>query len=161
MERILHDLFTFSGRINRITWLAFFLALAAAESLSGALLRDMLGIDAPAAGGTSLEDYFNDRAGFVAGLIFLWPALAVDVKRWHDIGRSGWLALIAYGPVFAMYLLEELKNAGFIPATPLPGPLLSMMGLAFLVYIILLGARKGPAAANRFGPASLEPRRPL
>jgi hypothetical protein len=35
-----------------------------------------------------------------------------------------------------------------------------MMGLAFLVYIILLGARKGSAAANRFGPASIEPRRP-
>ena len=154
MDRILHDLFAFSGRIDRITWLVFFLALAAAESFSGALLRDMLGIQAPAAGGASLEDYFNDRAGFVAGLIFLWPSLAVDVKRWHDIGKSGWLTLIAYGPVFAMYLLEELKNAGLIPATPLPGPLLSMMGLAFLVYIILLGAGKGSAAANRFGPAS-------
>jgi uncharacterized membrane protein YhaH (DUF805 family) len=154
MERILHDLFAFSGRINRITWLVFFLALAAAESFSGTLLRDMLGMQAPAAGGASLEDYFNDRAGFVAGLIFLWPSLAVDVKRWHDIGKSGWLTLIAYGPVLTMYLLEELKNAGLIPATPLPGPLLAMMGLAFLVYIILLGARKGSAAANRFGPAS-------
>ena len=154
MERILHVLLAFSGRINRITWLVFFLALAAAESFSGTLLRDMLAMQAPAAGGTSLEDYFNDRAGFVAGMIFLWPSLAVDVKRWHDIGKSGWLTLIVYGPVFAMYLLEELKNAGLIPATPVPGPLLSMMGLAFLVYIILLGARKGSAAANRFGPAS-------
>jgi uncharacterized membrane protein YhaH (DUF805 family) len=154
MERILHDLFAFSGRIDRITWLLFFLALAAAESFSGTLLRDMLGMQAPAAGGTSLEDYFNDRAGFVAGLIFLWPSLAVDVKRWHDIGKSGWLTLIAYGPVLAMYLLEELKNAGLIPAAPLPGPLLAMMGLGFLVYIILLGAGKGSAAANRFGPAS-------
>ena len=154
MERILHGLFAFSGRIGRITWLLFFLALAAAESLSGTLLRDMLGMQAPAGGGTSLEDYFNDRAGFVAGLIFLWPSLAVDVKRWHDIGKSGWLTLIVYGPVFAMYLLEELKNAGFIPATPLTAPLFAMMGLAFLVYIILLGAGKGSAAANRFGPAS-------
>jgi uncharacterized membrane protein YhaH (DUF805 family) len=154
MERILHVLLAFSGRIDRITWLVFFLALAAAESFSGTLLRDMLGMQAPAAGGTSLEDYFNDRAGFVAGMIFLWPSLAVDVKRWHDIGKSGWLTLIVYGPVFAMYLLEELKNAGLIPATPVPGPLLSMMVLAFLVYIILLGARKGSAAANRFGPAS-------
>jgi uncharacterized membrane protein YhaH (DUF805 family) len=153
MERILHDLFALSGRIDRITWLVYFLALAAAESFSGTLLRDMLDMQAPAAGGTSLEDYFNDRAGFVAGLIFLWPSLAVDIKRWHDIGKSGWLTLIAYGPAFAMYLLEELKNAGLVPATPLPGPLLAMMGLVFLVYIILLGARKGSAAANRFGPA--------
>lgn len=154
MERILHNLFAFSGRIDRITWLVFFLMLAAAESFLGALLRDMLDMPAPPAGGISLEDYFNDRAGFVAGLIFLWPSLAIDVKRWHDIGKSGWLTLIVYGPVFAMYLLQELKNAGLIPATPLPGPLLSIMGLAFLVYIILLGAGKGSSAANRFGPAS-------
>ena len=154
MERILHDLFAFSGRIDRITWLVFFLALAAAESFSGTLLRDMLGVKIVEVGGNPLEAFFDDRAGFVAGLIFLWPSLAVDIKRWHDIGKSGWLTLIAYGPVFAMYLLEELKNAGLIPATPLPGPLLAMMGLVFLVYIILLGAGKGSAAANRFGPAS-------
>ena len=82
----------------------------------------MLGMQAPAAGGNSLEAYFDDRAAFVAGLIFLWPSVAVDVKRWHDIGRSGWFTLIVYAPVFAMYLLEELKHAGVIPATPLPGP---------------------------------------
>ncbi len=150
MERILNILFAFSGRIDRITWLVFFLALAAAESAAGTLLRDMLGTGAPA-GGNPFEAYFDDRAGLVAALIFLWPSLAVDVKRWHDIGRSGWLTLVVYGPAFAMFVVEELKGAGVLPATPLPGPLLSLMGLVFLVYIILLGARKGAAAANRFG----------
>ncbi len=81
----------------------------------------------------------------------MWPSLAIDVKRWHDIGRTGWLTLIAYGPAFGMFLVEELKRAGAIPATPLPAPLLSLMGLVFLVYMILLGARRGAAGDNRFG----------
>ncbi len=113
----------------------------------------MPGMPAAEAGSNSLEAFFDDRAGLAAGLIFLWPSLAVDVKRWHDIGKSGWLTVIAYGPAFALYLLEELKNAGIVPDTPVPGPLLSLMGLIFLVYIILLGARKGAAATNRFGSA--------
>ena len=65
----------------------------------GGLLDEMSGMPAPAAGGP-LEVYFSDRAGLMAGLIFLWPALAVDVKRWHDIGRSGWFTLIFYGPAW-------------------------------------------------------------
>jgi uncharacterized membrane protein YhaH (DUF805 family) len=153
MERILYTLFAFSGRIDRITWVLFFLALTAAESFAGTALRGMLGVKIVEVGGNPLEAFFDGRAELVAGLIFLWPSLAIDVKRWHDIGTSGWLTVIAYGPVAAMYLLAELKGAGIVPATPLPGPLFAMMGLAFLVYIILLGARKGSAAANRFGPA--------
>jgi uncharacterized membrane protein YhaH (DUF805 family) len=151
MDRILEILFSFRGRINRITWLVFFLAVGGAEAALGNLLGGVLGAAAPVAGVGRIEAYFGERAEFVAGLVFLWPSLAIDVKRWHDIGRSGWLTLIAYGPAFAMYLVEELKRAGTLPATPLPDPLLSLMGLAILVYIILLGGRKGSAGSNRFG----------
>ncbi len=151
MDRILEILFSFHGRINRITWLVFFLALAAAEFAVSALLDEMLGEAAPVAGIGELEAYFSDRAGLVAGLVFLWPSLAIDVKRWHDMGKSGWLTLVAYGPALAVYLVEELKRAGAFPPAPLPDPLLSTMGLVLLVYMILLGARKGAAGANRHG----------
>ena len=113
----------------------------------------MYGIPAPAGTVSAAEVYFDDPAAFLAGLIFLWPSLAVDVKRWHDIGRSGWFTLIVYGPVLAVYAVEELKAADALPDTPLPGALISVMGLVFLVYIILLAARKGSRGANRFGPA--------
>ncbi|MGO9487004.1 MAG: DUF805 domain-containing protein [Rhodomicrobium sp.] len=153
MERISYVLFAFDGRINRIAWLICFAALAIAESVLGAFLREMYGIQAPAGTGSAAEVYFGDPAAFLAGLIFLWPSLAVDVKRWHDIGRSGWLTLIAYGPVLAVYLVEKLKAADAIADTPLPPTLISLIGLVFLVYIILLAARRGSPSANRFGPA--------
>lgn len=151
MDRILHNLLGFSGRINRVSWLVYFLALAAAESAAANLLASVLGDNVPVAGSNPLEAYFADRAGFAAALIFLWPSLAIDVKRWHDIGGSGWLTLIAYSPAFAMFLVEELKRAGAIPPTPVPSALFSAMAFVFLIYIMLLGARKGRAAANRFG----------
>jgi uncharacterized membrane protein YhaH (DUF805 family) len=154
MDRLLENLFAFKGRINRITWFVFFLTLAAMESVAGTLLEGMLGATAPVAGSNPLEAYFSGRAEFAAALIFLWPSLAIDVKRWHDIGRSGWLTLIAYGPAFALFLAEQLKQAGAISGTPLPEPLLATMALVFLVYLILLGGRKGSAAANRFGERS-------
>ena len=40
------------------------------KSFSGTLLRDMLDIQAPAGGGTSLEDYFNDGRGLWQGSYF-------------------------------------------------------------------------------------------
>ena len=153
MEWISWVLFRFDGRIDRITWLGFFVALAAAESITGSLLREMSAMPIPT-GAIPPEDFFSDRAALVAELIFLWPSLAVDVKRWHDIGKSGWLTLGAYGPVFAMYLLEELKNAGVIPAVPLPGLLMSTLGLIFLVYLVLLAAGRGVSGTNRFGEAA-------
>jgi uncharacterized membrane protein YhaH (DUF805 family) len=153
MEWISWVLFRFDGRINRITWLYFFVGLAAAEAVSGMLLREMVGMPVAAAAG-SAEEFLGDRAALVAELMFLWPSAAVDVKRWHDLGKSGWLALAAYGPVTAMYLVEGLKEAGAIAAVPVPGLAISTLGLIFLVYFVLLAAGKGASGANRFGEAT-------
>ncbi len=153
MERIAYLLLASDGRINRLTWLALFVLLSIAESVSGSFLREIFGWPAPVETGIAAEAYFNDRASFLAGLIFLWPSVAVDVKRWHDMGKSGWLTLAAYGPALVLYAGEELKNAGVIPDAAFPGWIFSLIGLVFLVYLIFLAARKGSSAANRFGAA--------
>ncbi len=48
-------------------------------------------------------------------LIILWPALAIQVKRWHDRDKSGWWVLInlvpIIGPIWAI-----IEN-GFLPGT--------------------------------------------
>jgi uncharacterized membrane protein YhaH (DUF805 family) len=150
MDWISWVLFSFKGRIGRLAWLGFFAGLALAEAATGTFLHAMEGSAAPT-GAAPLEEFFGDRAALVAELIFLWPSLATDVKRWHDLGKSGWLALMAYGPVFAMYLAVALKNAGILPALPLPGVLGTLLGLIFLVYLVLLGAGRSTSGTNRFG----------
>lgn len=41
----------------------------------------------------------------LAGLAFLLPALAVAVRRLHDVGRSGWFLLLGLIPLVNLILL--------------------------------------------------------
>ena len=54
----------------------------------------------------------------ILGLAFLWPSLAVAVKRYHDRDKSGWWILILFIPIigFIWYIIE----LGFLPGTPGP-----------------------------------------
>jgi uncharacterized membrane protein YhaH (DUF805 family) len=64
------------------------------------------------------------------GVFFLlpivWPSIAVQIKRWHDRGKSGWWILINFIPVV--------------------GDIWSLVENGFLV---------GTAGDNRFGPDPL------
>jgi uncharacterized membrane protein YhaH (DUF805 family) len=51
-------------------------------------------------------------------LVILWPSLAVSVKRWHDVDKSGWWVLIGLVP--AIGGLIALVFNGFIAGTPGP-----------------------------------------
>ena len=58
----------------------------------------------------------------VASVIASWAGLALQAKRWHDLGRSGWLVLLNLVPV-----------------------------VGTLVSVCILGLRKGDSAPNKFG----------
>jgi uncharacterized membrane protein YhaH (DUF805 family) len=156
MERIFYVLLNFNGRIKRLTWLIFFFTLMAVEYGCELLFRNVFHISGPIGTGQGLfsADYFGDRANLLAAFIFLWPSLALDVKRWHDIGRSGYYTLIAYGPIIIIY--AAALTGAFDIAEPQASRLLSVLALIFLIYFILLAARKGTPGANRFGNAPLE-----
>jgi len=51
-------------------------------------------------------------------LVFLWPKIAISVKRWHDRNKSGWWVFInlvpIVGPIWA--LIEQ----GFLQGTEGP-----------------------------------------
>ena len=50
---------------------------------------------------------FNALEG-VMSLVFLYPALAVTTKRWHDRDKSGWWSLILFVPIIgAIWMLVE------------------------------------------------------
>jgi len=54
--------------------------------------------------------------------VMAWVLIALQVKRWHDLGKTGWLALL-----------------NLIP------------GLGTLISVFILGTAKGAAAPNQFG----------
>jgi len=93
------------GRIARRTyWLHGVLSLLLLGIVVNALL-DVARID-------------GDAAGKFANLIFLWPLIAVSVKRQHDFNFSGWWALIHFVPVVGSLVLIIVD--GIMPGTPGP-----------------------------------------
>jgi len=57
--------------------------------------------------------------GLFGGLIclaLLWPSLALQVKRWHDRDKTGWMVLINFIPIIGF--LWTLIECGFLDGTP-------------------------------------------
>jgi uncharacterized membrane protein YhaH (DUF805 family) len=79
-------LFSPRGRVDRGTWWRWgVFAVAGLHLYFTAILR-IAGM--PAA-----------NTDVLVSLLLLWPALALSVKRWHDLGYSGWWVLVALIPV--------------------------------------------------------------
>jgi uncharacterized membrane protein YhaH (DUF805 family) len=55
-------------------------------------------------------------------ILLIWVNLAIQIKRWHDLGKTGWWALVNLIPV-----------------------------IGWLIALIELGFVKGTAGPNRFG----------
>ena len=97
------------GRIPRRTyWLHGVLSLL----LLGVVVNGLLDI-------ARVDD---DTAGKLVNLAFLWPLIAVSVKRQHDFDFSGWWALIHFVP-----------------------------GVGSLILLVVDGSMPGTRGANRFG----------
>ncbi|MEO7876455.1 MAG: DUF805 domain-containing protein [Dokdonella sp.] len=105
-------LFSFDGRVGRGAYWGLVVVSILLFGGMGAL-SVMSAISSPdaaaASGGVSIV------LGLVA-LIFLWPALAIQAKRWHDVDKSAWWILIGLVP--AVGTLVALVFNGFLPGGP-------------------------------------------
>jgi uncharacterized membrane protein YhaH (DUF805 family) len=104
------------GRIPRRQ---FWLLLLVPTFVGGGILQISLGycIDAHI-----LSSKAANGLWILAGVVVWWPAIAVQVKRWHDLDCSGWWVLV-----------------GAVP----------YVGL--LVVLVANGLVRGTAGENRFG----------
>ena len=48
----------------------------------------------------------------LVGLLAIWPGLAIQIKRWHDRGKSGWWVLIGLIPIIGFWWV--LIECGFL-----------------------------------------------
>lgn len=111
----------FRGRSRRLEYWMFSLGLVIVYVILILLLPFM-------AGGESGTDHPLFGLLLVAvGLALFLPALAVQVRRFHDQGRSGWLVLL-----------------GLIP----------VIGSLILLVMMCLPGEKGP---NAYGPDPFDP----
>ena len=110
---------SFKGRIPRMTFWLGVLVLMIIQwvlfALFGGLSIMSMDMTDPAAA----EQMMSKMAPlYIISLVFLWPALAIYTKRWHDRDKSGWWTLILLIPIvgFFWFLIE----CGFLRGTEGP-----------------------------------------
>ncbi|WP_296579563.1 DUF805 domain-containing protein [Phreatobacter sp.] len=95
-------------------------------------------------------------AAAVVGLAFLYPSLALAIKRAHDRGHSDLYLLFLFLPAFLVSLLQV---QGYLDSSGPVGPVLSVLGLwvliALIALVIDLGMIRGQEGPNRYGPDPL------
>jgi uncharacterized membrane protein YhaH (DUF805 family) len=125
-------LFSFQGRIDRTTYVVFFLA-----SIALAIVNHLL---IPAKPAPSLF-----LPLLIYGVAQLWVALAMGAKRLHDLGHSGWLQLLWLVSLVMSAIGSVL--AAFSPLLGLPIFLLalaiSLWSLWLLVQMLFFAGQPG------------------
>jgi uncharacterized membrane protein YhaH (DUF805 family) len=116
--------FSFSGRIGRDTFWGTRIAIIVIGFVVGLLIEVVSKIgDAGPVVGLVIYVLFSIAA--------VWIGLATQVKRWHDLGYSGWVVLLSIIPIVNL--------------------------LYALVAIVCLPFLKGTKGQNRYGDDPLEP----
>lgn len=111
---------------------------------------------------------FIPTISFVAGLVLLVGHLAIGFKRFHDMGKPGWLVVIpwviwyaAYGLMVSAFGVEILFNPnaiqGMDPETLLAAGSTSFGAMALaavvsLIFWLWLGIGNSQPGANKYGP---------
>jgi uncharacterized membrane protein YhaH (DUF805 family) len=119
-------LFSFKGRVNRRSfWMVTLFVVGPYTILD--LQRDA-GMDSGASPWGILG------AVLLTFFLMLWPGLAVQVKRWHDLDKSGFWSLINIIPI-----------------------------IGSIWTLVMCGGKKGTDGPNRYGdgPLTHEPQLPL
>lgn len=99
-------LFTsFEGRINRAKFWAGYVVLWVATAIVVGILSVILGDSA------SFWILY-----FIAVVLIVLAGLAIQIKRWHDRGKSGWWVLINLIPIIGFWW--AIIETGFLPGTP-------------------------------------------
>lgn len=95
---------TFSGRAQRSEFWWFVLFFLVGQMIAGAADSAIFGNNVVMLGGMEFS-YNAGYFGNIFALITFLPAWAVEVRRLHDIGKSGWWLLLLLIPLIGFIIL--------------------------------------------------------
>lgn len=132
-------LFGFNGRINRAQYWTIGIAVGFVSFLLIAALFLMTGLSLD----STREEAVRALMGFLLALIpvcgaMTWISTALQVKRFHDRGQSGFWALLPLGLALPVMVGVVI--------------LLPVLWLVQVGFLINLGFMPGTQGDNRFGP---------
>ncbi len=151
------DMFSFSGRANRMDFWLVSIGLTFLQLIVTMLSGLMIGMLALSWLPAEQKPIAAAAFGLIVQLLFLWPITAVAVRRSHDRNFSGWwygasalfgLALLIVDIALQALGVVESDNAALI------FEVLNLVQIAlWLVLLVILGFLPGTPGANRFGPS--------
>jgi uncharacterized membrane protein YhaH (DUF805 family) len=130
---LIDGLFRFEGRMRRSEYWMISIGLGVVKAPLGFLMT-LAGAEAAAIGRALLE------------LLFLWPSVALMVKRGHDRNRS---ALYTGGVLVAVFLVSVAKS--FSSASAVNYGSAALIGAIFIYIFIDYGCLDGTQGPNRYG----------
>jgi len=77
-------------------------------------------------------------------LVVFLPSLAVSVRRFHDIGKSGWWILVAYVPTILSSVCQGYDVLVIY--------LLSILSFVLIIALIIFLLTKSQKGENEYGP---------
>ena len=135
---ILAKFFSFNGRLRRRDYWLCNLALGVAIAVIVAPLIIALKIQP------------EDPRFQAATLVFLWPSIAILVKRIHDRDKTGWMAANYWVPSLVSMGLAFLSDPEFAMWKVFVDIGTGMVGLWYLVEF---GFMDGTQGRNAYGPS--------
>jgi uncharacterized membrane protein YhaH (DUF805 family) len=140
------ELFSFRGRVDRSTNFFTQIVLSACGWVVGT-------ISAP-----FVEDYPAISIFLLLVMVVgIWIGLASFVKRAHDVGRSGWLAVSPFFVIFAPFIVvDNFRNQAEAPSSMFMF-LLGSAVIYFYAVILWVGFKAGDPETNRYGEAPPPP----
>ena len=97
-------LFSLNGRINRAKYWGYAI-VALAILIIGSVLGTLL---------ANVSQELSSVVFIVTIFTYLWITVTLQVKRWHDLDRSGWMSLLNFIPVLNIVVFVVL---GFFKGT--------------------------------------------
>jgi uncharacterized membrane protein YhaH (DUF805 family) len=111
----MHMYLSFNGRLRRMHfWVGLIILWVVEVIVMAVLIGPAMAAAATGGGGPGPLAL----VGYLLLLVLIWPALALQVKRWHDRDKSGWWVLIAFIPIIGAFWV--LIECGFLDGTPGP-----------------------------------------
>lgn len=137
----------FDGRLSRAEFLIMGVLLAMLEQLTTLLASTL--VEGRRGSGDLADIGMADVVSGGIMLLFLWPTLAMTVKRYHDLDKSGWWSLLMAAPIVlgtigVISWMQDAKDTGLV--------FCGAAVVAFIWPLIELGTFHGAPGDNGYGP---------
>jgi uncharacterized membrane protein YhaH (DUF805 family) len=106
--------------------------------------------------------------GALISIVMIWPNIAITVKRLHDMGKTGWFAVIPYVAMVIGFIMiigaagtaiftnpQAFESEDPTVALSMLGSMMggfAVMGLVGLGFLLWIGITDSQRGDNKFGP---------